>query len=303
MSAPRGGARSHLYCSPNNIGARDMIKEAVGLLHCQPPIVSNSSSSGAERFVLYLDANTWTSHLAPRLAKEVTKAMMLGMDILLLHESDASTDRAVAFGIFFQVTPPHLIRWGLYGKVALAVHGDEHRCISLALIVREITGWVWKPRQPRPELALDVEPDLATPQQGPAGAEGAGAEEGDEEEDSDSEEDGDAKQGGAPYQMYAGGQGARPTLEGAGLELEAAHSSRPGSTAMHAAEDEARERRKAQLMLPQAHRLPTPDDGCDSCRPHAGAVVVGRASSGNHTFGTASTLSARGGKARVHMRI
>ena len=56
-----------------------------------------------QQFLLYLTDDTWTSPSSLKLAQEVGRALLHGMAILLVHESDASLG-AAPFRTFFGET-------------------------------------------------------------------------------------------------------------------------------------------------------------------------------------------------------
>ena len=72
-----------------------------------------------------------------RLAVEVRSALAEGVDMVLIHENDASHD-GCRFERLFETTPQDLIVDGLYTKIAVAFWPRPHREVSLALAARAL---------------------------------------------------------------------------------------------------------------------------------------------------------------------
>jgi len=164
--APPAHGSHHLYVSPHNAGAMDLAMElvALGCFHSTKSSGNRSSllvteeggPEGSDRMLLLLDGRTWTSATSWGLVNEVAAAMLAGVDVILAHECDASVDadaageddeRVVLFGSFFATTPQPLIDAKLYGSIAVACYGGEHRAVSLALLAANLLGWVAMPRE------------------------------------------------------------------------------------------------------------------------------------------------------------
>ena len=100
------------------------------------------------RFLLYLNAETWTSAEASDLAQEVTTALHHGMPFLLVHECDPARG-GVNFGSFFDTTPQQLVHMKLYASsLATPLHRGVHREIPLALLARQLCSWSPSVRRP-----------------------------------------------------------------------------------------------------------------------------------------------------------
>ena len=94
-----------------------------------------------DHFLLYLTRDTWRSQEADSLARETAYALQSGMPVLLVHELDSARGGA-PFELFFETTPPHLIRMKLFGRsLAFELHRGAHRDVSLRLLAKEIIDW------------------------------------------------------------------------------------------------------------------------------------------------------------------
>ena len=152
MKKPGGKSRFHIYASPLNPGALELVEEVASergmqlnapssvLVTTEPALLGAS-----EHFLLYLTAQTWTRGKASEeLADEVTRAMDLGMNMLLAHEMPGVGGQAARhgceFGAFFSnpdgATPNSLLKRGIYSKIAIPLKGGEWRTASLAIM-----GW------------------------------------------------------------------------------------------------------------------------------------------------------------------
>ena len=121
-------------------------------------------SAGA--MLLLLNRTTWSAAdgdlaAAARkrsLAHDVSRAMRAGLRVVMAHECDGATKggEAVPFSHFFDgaQTPPHLLAWGLYHDIAVAMHGGEHRQVSVALLAINVAKALADggERAPRPDL-------------------------------------------------------------------------------------------------------------------------------------------------------
>ena len=168
------GRKHHLYCSPHNIGAAQVVLDLSKLLSEKRPRMSRlpgrtrslqatesfAELDGCELMLLYLTSDTWTrvKHSA-WLAHEVCEAMRLGVPLLLVHESpsamdksDANTRRACDFNDFWNEgwTPKHLLTGdaNIYKKIAIALKPGDWRAAGLASVIRAMRESSGIERQP-----------------------------------------------------------------------------------------------------------------------------------------------------------
>jgi len=90
-------------------------------------------------FVLYLNRETFMGAVGAVLAREVVKALECRVSIVLFHENDPALG-GVPFGHFFKTTPRELIEAGLYMPIAVAMHTEPHREVSLVLAAQALGG-------------------------------------------------------------------------------------------------------------------------------------------------------------------
>ena len=121
--------------------------------------------------LLLLDAATWSvgngsasvrAPTAQELARknnltiEVGMAMQQGIRVVMAHERGGRPQLLppVPFGRFFDEgqTPPHLLAWGIYADIAVALHGGEHRAVSLAILGANVLRAASEPLAPRTGL-------------------------------------------------------------------------------------------------------------------------------------------------------
>ena len=216
---------AHLYVSPHNQGANTLARElaqtfaAIGgerergkratkrlTRATRVPLNLMSDATAFESagaMLLLLDKHTWNaaaddlSALTSKrsLAQDVSRAMRAGIKIIMAHECDFKTklETCVPFSVLFDPTqtPPHLVAWGVYHDIAVALNGGEHRTVSLALLALNLVQALAAEREPRPDLQSQLHlvelplrlpqpvakqqsgaPQLAPP--GPSAAQGAG---------------------------------------------------------------------------------------------------------------------------------
>ena len=84
--------------------------------------------------------------------EQVRAARALGISVILVHECDDALG-GCEFGHFFQTTPGDLISDGLYGRVAVAFQGGQHRTVSLCLLAREIGAVRYRKNRRRKQSA------------------------------------------------------------------------------------------------------------------------------------------------------
>jgi len=141
--------RCHVYCSPHNAGALELVHELEATLQL------TLTSTGAldklpecEHFLLLLDERTWTSAAAPALAAEVAQAMERGVPLLLCHEMPSALPEGVgarhatAFETFFAHTPPALLTRGIYSTIAITLKAGDWRTIGLVMLAQAAASGV-----------------------------------------------------------------------------------------------------------------------------------------------------------------
>jgi len=150
LGEPRNGRAYHVYCSANNIGAKELMAEvqqdrspALNAL----VVTSNASQMQlCECMLVYLNSKTWSSgSLSSDLAIEVEAAMKRKVRLLLAHEMPGGFHQAERFGCAFEEmfarengTPAHLIKAGIYAQIAVPLKGQAFRKVSLVLLQHAI---------------------------------------------------------------------------------------------------------------------------------------------------------------------
>ena len=94
-------------------------------------------SKPATHFVLYLNQHTFLGEEGQKLVNEVKRAMRAKLPLLLLHENDPNLG-GCEFSTFFKSTPEQLIRKGIYKTIAVALHTEPHRKVSLSLAAKAL---------------------------------------------------------------------------------------------------------------------------------------------------------------------
>lgn len=146
LPPPPGGKRYHVYCSPHNAGATELIRELAGVQWT----AEEAELSEAVQMLVYLDGRTWVGDGA--FAAEVERAMGCGVRLLLAHEMPGIGQAArhgVEFSSFFQSTPQRLIEGGIYDDLAVPLKGAVFRPTSLAMLAAKLAPPSPAP-QPRP---------------------------------------------------------------------------------------------------------------------------------------------------------
>jgi membrane protease YdiL (CAAX protease family) len=138
-----------LYVSVLNPGTLEVLDE-VRECHMPPPpfeVTQDVGSLGScDQMVLGLNGLTWTrGEQSGALAHEVVLAMRAGVDVILVHEMPGIGQEGrhpVEFGTFFScvdgATPSHLLKAGIYDKIAVALKGGAWRKASMALLAKEL---------------------------------------------------------------------------------------------------------------------------------------------------------------------
>ena len=141
LPAPAPGRDFHIFCSAHNVGAARLLQEVVrdkqleGLKVTQAPDLLEK----CDAILVYLTSRTWQSgETTVALAREVEKAMDLGVKVILAHEMPGAGQEfrdAIEFKYFFccedGATPDNLLKRGIYKTIAVALKGGEWRKVSM----------------------------------------------------------------------------------------------------------------------------------------------------------------------------
>ena len=170
LPPPRHRSQFHVYCSPNNAGAADVVMELGAALSKQSGTarIKRSRSMGepsylkqdeerqvvcvteeptqlerCECMLVYLNAWTWTrDQTSAQFAEEVLRAMALSKRLVLAHEmigvGGSEARGGCEFSTFFATTPAELLRAGIYDKIAVALKGGAWREASMHLLCRAL---------------------------------------------------------------------------------------------------------------------------------------------------------------------
>ena len=145
------GRHYHVYCSPNNPGASELMDEVSE----KKKVVINKTDNKdeleeCEHFLCFLTSKTWTSgEQSAAFAEEVRQAMALKKPVLLAHEMTGFGGQEARFGCEFAnffscdegTTPSDLIRNGIYATIAVALKGGEWREPSMVLLVQALANF------------------------------------------------------------------------------------------------------------------------------------------------------------------
>ena len=158
------GRQYHVYCSPANIGAMQLMYE-LGEKHelkveKMPSTGSNAGSSQqtlnvasyssllqqCEFMLVYLNEQTWSSTDGSiTLGAEIGRALSARIPLILAHEvpgvGGQEARYSCEFSRFYKCTPPPLLGRGLYhGSTIIPLKGGPWRDASLALLANEIAN-------------------------------------------------------------------------------------------------------------------------------------------------------------------
>ena len=105
LPKPRAGMAYHVYCSPYNAGAVELMAEVSEKQGIAIEVTGRIEElRSCERMLVYLTKATWTSGQAAAFAAEVERAINTGVRLLLCHEMpgvDGEARGGVDFGAFF----------------------------------------------------------------------------------------------------------------------------------------------------------------------------------------------------------
>ena len=160
----------HVYASVHNPGAEELLREVAVTFGVAVTRAASEARPGAatarwkrlhvtsdgeampscEHLLLFLNDATWTRGEAGsvQLAAEVTRAMHLGVHILLAHEMPGLGGQEARggceFGSFFAndkgATPQELLQAGIYAEIASALRGGAWRPTSMVMFANAMVG-------------------------------------------------------------------------------------------------------------------------------------------------------------------
>tara|TARA_B110001452_G_scaffold135121_1_gene112357 strand:- start:400 stop:672 length:273 start_codon:yes stop_codon:yes gene_type:complete len=87
--------------------------------------------------MLYLNASTF---LHDGIMEDLEEALERNITMVLVHENDLARGGVPEFGTFFQQAPRELIENGLFKSLAIALHRDPYRRVSLSLAAKAFGG-------------------------------------------------------------------------------------------------------------------------------------------------------------------
>ena len=165
LPKPRGGLRFHVYCSPYNAGAVELMAEVCAKQGISIEVTERVENLlSCERMLVYLTRKTWTSGQSTAFAREVERAILADVRLLLCHEMpgvDGEARHAVDFGAFFAcdegTTPDVLKRGGIYDQIATPLKGGAWRPASMALVtsaLMEEPNVLKEEAEPEPQDAI-----------------------------------------------------------------------------------------------------------------------------------------------------
>jgi len=144
----------HIYCSPHNIGARELIGEIGVQLNLKVETTDQLDTlKSCEHFLLYLTDDTWTSGSeSDALADEIRAAMDMGKPLLLAHEmvgfGSQDARNGCEFSTFFSnpkgATPTDLLQRNIYGQIAVPLKGGRLRVVSLYMLAHAICNFEYE---------------------------------------------------------------------------------------------------------------------------------------------------------------
>ena len=146
---PVRAGHHHVYCSPHNVGALELVREVEAALRITLAVITDADELGScHNMLVYLNGQTWTSgEVSDALAADVQRAMNANVPLLLAHEMPSAVEAVAArhsieFGSFFGSTPDELIRRGIYDNVATTLKGGEWRRTSMVMVAKNLGGQV-----------------------------------------------------------------------------------------------------------------------------------------------------------------
>ena len=157
---PSSGRTSHVFCSPFNAGALEVVTElnVCGILGDQQLLCTSDVEQldACEHMLVLLDARTWTSGKDTfHLGEHIEAALRSGVHLCCVHEFPSllgSPRHASAFLLIKDATPPHLCGEdgpaNLYNEIAIALLSDEWRKPGLVALATKLAS---SPADRRPQ--------------------------------------------------------------------------------------------------------------------------------------------------------
>ena len=156
---PKGHTPVKVYCSPHNLGARELAEElnascarstgarggrSSHFLQIVDELAANGSDPNCHHMLVYLNAATWT-HDQEALAVDIREAQRLGVHLQLCHEFPSVLDpgsarRALNFKLIMDTTPRDLTSGArnVYKEIAISLKGGEQREVGLAALASKL---------------------------------------------------------------------------------------------------------------------------------------------------------------------
>jgi len=151
LPPPPESKRFHICCSPHNLGALALIHEVQRAPGMQALAVTDAMESvgDCERFLVYLNADTWTRH-PDRFGADVQHALDADVRLLVVHEypglDTLSARGAIPFRDIIDSTPQPLLSQGVYNMIAIALKAGEWRKVSRVMVAQELAEGLQKPQ-------------------------------------------------------------------------------------------------------------------------------------------------------------
>ena len=150
-----GEHQYHIYCSPLNEGADEVLREVIDLkrLDSELKVCRNPDDlAQCDQMLVYLRADTWSAPTAEGFAEEVLRAMRLRKAILLTYE-DMGVDKDERKGAIIErliaSTPESLVNAELYSIIAVPLRGTWLRPASLAMLAKVLNAVIVRKQRAR----------------------------------------------------------------------------------------------------------------------------------------------------------
>jgi len=133
----RPGFRPTVHDTAPSVLRRGLQERANSHRNILDPNTARMHTPAGRIFVLYLNADTWQGEAGSALAEEVRAARQSGTSIVMLHENDPERG-GCTFARFFLTTPGDLIDDGLFDQLAVPMHANDYRQVSLLMAAQAI---------------------------------------------------------------------------------------------------------------------------------------------------------------------
>ena len=155
---PKRHCAVRVYCSPHNLGARELTEELNGIW--QGLLGLEEDVGACDHMLVYLNAITWTDD-PEALAVDIREAQRVGVHLQLCHEfrsvlDPGSARKAQNFKYIMDATPPDLSSGArnIYKQIAISLKGGELREVGLAALASKLVIRV--PRAPVADVVVGV---------------------------------------------------------------------------------------------------------------------------------------------------